>query len=252
MAAPQHYDAIIIGAGQAGTPLARALAQSGRRTALIEREHVGGTCINEGCTPTKTMVASARVAYLARRGADYGVQTGPVTVNMAKVRQRKREIVDSFRNGGQRRIEQTEGVDLLFGTASFRDAKTVDVAMNDGSTRQLSADLSFINAGARPSIPGVEGIDDVPYLNSTTIMELDAVPEHLLVIGGGYIGLEFGQMFRRFGSRVTIVQRSARLLAREDDDVADEVASILRQDGIDVLLETEARVSRATPTAQFA
>jgi len=246
MAAAKQYDALVIGAGQAGTPLARALAQSGRTTVLIEREHVGGTCINEGCTPTKTMIASGRVAYLARRAADYGVQIGPVTIDMGKVRQRKRDIVDSFRNGNQRRLEQTEGLDLLFGTASFNGAKTVDVQMNDGSTRQISADLIFINAGARPSMPRLEGIDDVPYLNSTTIMELDAVPEHLLIIGGGYVGLEFGQLFRRFGSRVTIVQRGARLLAREDDDVADAVADILRQDGIEVLLETEApRVAHA-------
>lgn len=241
----ETYDAIVIGAGQAGGPLSTALAGADRKTALIEREHVGGTCINAGCTPTKTMVASGRVAYLARRAADYGVQVGPVTVDMAKVRQRKRAIVDSFRNGSQSRIEQTKGVDLLFGTASFSGPKTLDVRMNDGSTRQLHAELIFINAGARPSLPRMEGIDSVPYLNSTTVMELDVVPEHLLVIGGGYIGLEFGQLFRRLGSHVTIVQRGARLLAREDDDVADEVASILRQDGIDVLLETEApRVER--------
>ncbi|MEO7910672.1 MAG: mercuric reductase, partial [Roseiflexaceae bacterium] len=236
----ETYDAIVIGAGQAGGPLSTALAGAGRKTALIERAHVGGTCINEGCTPTKTMVASGRVAYLARRAADYGVQTGPVTVDMVKVRQRKREIVDSFRNGSQSQIEKTENLDLLFGEASFSGPNTVDVRMNDGSTRQLQAGKIFINAGARPSQPKLEGIDGVPYLNSTTIMELDAVPDHLLVIGGGYIGLEFGQLFRRLGSRVTIVQRGARLLAREDDDVADEVASILRQDGIDVLLETEA------------
>ena len=241
-----RYDAIVIGAGQAGGPLSTALAGAGRKTALIEREHVGGTCINVGCTPTKTMVASGRMAYLARRAADYGVITGPVTVDMAKVRQRKREIVDSFRNGSQSRIEQTEGVDLLFGEASFSGPQAINVRMNDGSLRQLRADLIFINAGARPSLPKLAGIDGVPYLNSTTIMELDAVPEHLLVIGGGYIGLEFGQLFRRLGSRVTIVQRGARLLAREDDDVADAVAKILREDGIDVLLETEApRVARA-------
>jgi len=158
----ETYDAIVIGAGQAGGPLSTALARAGRTTALIEREHVGGTCINEGCTPTKTMVASGRVAYLARRASDYGVQVGAVTVDMAKVRQRKRAIVDSFRNGSQSRIEQTEGVDLLFGAASFSGPKTLDVRMNDGSTRQLSADLIFINAGARPSLPRMEGIDGVP------------------------------------------------------------------------------------------
>src|SRR4029079_9132154 len=235
----KRYDAIVIGAGQAGGPLSTALARAGRKTALIEREHVGGTRINEGCTPTKTMVASGRVAYLARRAADYGVQTGPVSIDMAKVRQRKRDIVESFRSGSQRRIESTEGVDLLMGEASFSGPQTLDVRLNDGDTRRLSAELIFINAGARPSMPRMEGIDGVPYLNSTTIMELDTVPEHLLVIGGGYIGLEFGQLFRRLGSRVTIVQRGKRLLAREDDDVADEVANILRQDGIELLLETD-------------
>jgi pyruvate/2-oxoglutarate dehydrogenase complex dihydrolipoamide dehydrogenase (E3) component len=242
----ETYDAIVIGAGQAGGPLSTALAGAGRKTALIEREHVGGTCINEGCTPTKTMVASGRVAYLARRAADYGVHVGPVTVDMAKVRQRKRDIVDSFRNGSQGRIEKTEGVDLLFGAASFSGPKTLDVRMNDGSMRQLNADLILINAGARPSMPRMEGIDNVPYLNSTTIMELDAVPEHLLVIGGGYIGLEFGQLFRRLGSQVTIVQRGPKLLAREDADVADAVAEIMRQDGIELLLDSDApRVERA-------
>jgi pyruvate/2-oxoglutarate dehydrogenase complex dihydrolipoamide dehydrogenase (E3) component len=240
------YDAIVIGAGQAGGPFATALARAGRKTALVEREHVGGTCINEGCTPTKTMVASGRVAYLARRAADYGVSVGPVTVDMTKVRQRKRDIVDSFRDGSQRRIEATEGVDLLFGTASFTGKKTLEVRMNDGTTRSLSADLIFVNAGARPSLPRMEGIEDVPYLNSTTIMELDVAPEHLLVIGGGYIGLEFGQLFRRLGSRVTVVQRGAKLLAREDADVADTVAEIMREDGIDVLLDSDApRVARA-------
>src|SRR6266487_2635887 len=152
-----HYDDIVIGAGQSGGPLSTALARAGRRTALIEREHVGGTCINEGCTPTKTMVASGRVAYLARRAADYGVLVGPVAVDMAKVRQRKRDIVDSFRNGSQRRIESTEGVDLLFGAASFNGTKTIQVRLNGGEMRQLSADLIFINAGARPEAAGARG-----------------------------------------------------------------------------------------------
>jgi pyruvate/2-oxoglutarate dehydrogenase complex dihydrolipoamide dehydrogenase (E3) component len=235
-----HYDAIVVGAGQSGGPLSTALAASGRRTALIEREHVGGTCINEGCTPTKTMVASARVAYLARRAADYGVRiAGDIGIDMQRVRQRKRDIVDQFRSGSQRRIESTPGVDLVFGQASFVGPKSLQV---NGQT--VSADLVFLNVGARPSRPSLPGLDQVNTLNSTSIMELGELPEHLLVLGGGYVGLEFGQMFRRFGSRVTIVQRGPRLLAREDPDVADAVADILRQDGISVLLSTDAlRVS---------
>jgi pyruvate/2-oxoglutarate dehydrogenase complex dihydrolipoamide dehydrogenase (E3) component len=238
MPTSEKYDAIIIGAGQAGGPFSTTLAQAGWKTALIEKEHVGGTCVNEGCTPTKTMVASGRVAYLARRAADYGVHTGPVSVDMAQVRGRKRAIVERFRSGSQRYIEQTDGLDLLFGEARFTGPKTVEVQLNNGDTRHLTADQIFINTGGRPVKPPVDGLADLPTLDSTSIMELEVVPEHLLILGGGYIGLEFGQMFRRFGSRVTVVQRGERLLAREDADVADEVANILREDGIDVLLNT--------------
>jgi pyruvate/2-oxoglutarate dehydrogenase complex dihydrolipoamide dehydrogenase (E3) component len=232
-----EYDAIIIGAGQSGGPLSTALAQDGQKTAIIERVHVGGTCINEGCTPTKTMVASARVAYLTRRAADYGVETGPVSVDMKVVRKRKRDIVESFRSGSQRRIVSAEGVDLLMGEARFVGPKVVEVRLNNGEIRTLTAQTIFINAGDRPSIPPIDGIKDVLTLDSTTIMELDSVPEHLLVFGGSYIALEFGQMFRRFGSRVTIIQRSEHLLSREDTDIADEVANILREDGVEILLE---------------
>src|SRR3989442_3319562 len=234
-----HYDAIVIGSGQAGTPLSQALAAAGSRTALVEREQVGGTCINEGCTPTKTMVASARVAYLARRGADYGVRTGPVSVDQAKVRERKRNIVERFRSGSERSLRGTKGLDLLVGEASFTGPKAVEVRLSGGGTRLLSADLIFINTGARPFTPRVPGLDGVPTLDSTTIMELGEVPEHLLILGGGYIGLEFAQMFRRFGSRVTIVHRGKQLLVREDPDVAEEVAKIVREDGVDVVLEAE-------------
>ena len=236
MTAPEKYDAIVIGSGQGANPLCGALAGAGLRTALIEREHVGGTCINEGCTPTKTMVASGRVAYLARRGAEYGVQTGAITIDMERIRQRKRDIVESFRSGSQKKIEQTANLELLFGEARFSGTKTVDVTLREGGQRTLSAEKIFINAGARPSVPRLAGINEVPFLNSTSIMELDEVPEHLLVLGGGYVGLEFGQMFRRFGSRVTIVQSGAQLLGREDADVAQEVAHILEEDGITVLL----------------
>jgi pyruvate/2-oxoglutarate dehydrogenase complex dihydrolipoamide dehydrogenase (E3) component len=239
------YDAIVIGAGQAGGPLSTALAASGRRTAIAERGYVGGTCINYGCTPTKTMVASARVAYLARRGADFGVLTGGVSVDMATVRKRKRDIVESFRASTLRQIQEEDGVALVHGEASFRDAHTVTVTAEGGAATELSAPLVFINTGARGIPPRLQGLDSVPTLDNVSIMELDTVPERLLVLGGGYIGLEFGQMFRRFGSEVVIVQRGPRLFAREDPDVADEVARIMVEDGIDVLLDTEAlRVDR--------
>jgi len=245
MTTPQQYDAIIIGSGQAGTPLSTALAEAGMRTALIERKHVGGTCVNEGCTPTKTMVASGRVAYLARRAADYGVHTGPITIDMQKIRQRKRDIVDSFRNGAQLHIEKTANLDLIFGDAAFTGPKTIAVRTNDGASRSLTANYFFLNVGTRAAVPKLDGLDDVPFLDNASIMELDVVPEHLLVLGGGYIGLEFGQLFRRLGSRVTIVQSGGQLLNREDPDIAGEVAKILQQDGIDILLNaTATRVRR--------
>jgi pyruvate/2-oxoglutarate dehydrogenase complex dihydrolipoamide dehydrogenase (E3) component len=242
--AEQHYDAIVIGAGQGGVPLATTLAKAGRRVALVEREHVGGTCINEGCTPTKTMVASAKVAYLDRRSSDYGVQNGPVNVDMVDVRRRKRDIVDSFRGGSEQRLDDAENLDLVRGEARFTGPRELEVRLDDGDTVKLSAESVFINVGARPGGVPVEGIDTVGALNSTTVMELDEVPDHLLVLGGGYVGLEFAQMFRRFGSEITIVQRGPQLLAREDADVAEAVADVLDEDGIEVLLETEAQSAR--------
>jgi pyruvate/2-oxoglutarate dehydrogenase complex dihydrolipoamide dehydrogenase (E3) component len=246
MNAADHYQAIVIGSGQAGTPLCVALAEAGLRTALIERVHVGGTCINEGCTPTKTMVASGRVAYLARRGADYGVHAADIRIDMERVRLRKRDIVEKFQHGSRARIDKTRNLELIFGDASFTSPTSIVVQMPGGSRRSLTADKFFINAGERPAVPAIEGLNDVPFLDSTSIMELDAVPEHLLVLGGGYVGLEFGQMFRRFGSRVTIVQMAAQLLVHEDADVAREIATILEQDGIDIRLN--AKASRVTHT----
>jgi pyruvate/2-oxoglutarate dehydrogenase complex dihydrolipoamide dehydrogenase (E3) component len=241
MSASDHYQAIVIGSGQGGTPLCQALAKTGLRTALVERAHVGGTCVNEGCSPTKTMVASGRVAYLARRGADYGVHTGAITIDMNRVRERKRNIVNKFRDGNQSRIEKTPNLELIFGEASFTGPRSIQVRLKDGAQRTLTADQFFINAGCRPAVPSLEGVRSVPYLDSTSIMELDAVPDHLLVIGGGYIGLEFGQLFRRLGSRVTIVHRAAQLFRGEDPDVAAEVLNILQQDGIEVLLNATAQ-----------
>jgi pyruvate/2-oxoglutarate dehydrogenase complex dihydrolipoamide dehydrogenase (E3) component len=234
------YDAIVIGSGQGGKPLSLALAKAGLKTAIIEREHIGGTCVNVGCTPTKTMVASARVAYLSRRSADYGVDSGSVTVNMSAVRRRKQQIVESFRTNGLRSIQDTKGLDLLKGEANFTGPKSIEVRLNEGTTRSLTAGKIFINTGARPATPSVTGLDRIPTLDSTSIMELDTLPKHLLIMGGGYVGLEFGQMFRRFGSEVTIVQRRDHLLSREDPDVADEVARILEEDGIKLWLNSEA------------
>lgn len=244
----QQYDAIIIGAGQGGDPLARALAGAGQRVALIERDAVGGTCVNRGCTPTKTMIASARVAYLARRAGDYGVGTGSVTVDFAKVRQRKRAIVEDFRSGTEKKIEQVNGLDLIYGEARFTGPKSVEVALKDGGgVRALAADQVFIDTGARPTVPKIEGLDSVPFFDSTSIMELDAVPDHLLILGGGYIALEFGQMFCRFGSRVTVIEQAEQLLGHEDPDVAEEMAKILREDGLEIL--TGAKATQAAKTA---
>lgn len=242
----EEYDVIVVGAGQAGVPFARACAEAGRRTALVEAVHIGGTCINEGCTPTKTMVASARVAYLARRAADYGVQAGPVSVDVAAVTARAAAIVQSWRDGGESRLRQA-GVELLFGQARFSGPRTLEVALRDGGARTLAAPTVLINTGVRPAVPDLPGLDSVPFLDSTAMLALNRLPEHLLVLGGGYIGLEFGQMLRRFGSRVTVVQRGPRLLAREDADIAEALAAILREDGLEVLLDTAARSAAPAP-----
>lgn len=239
----KQYDAIIIGAGQAGVPLSSAMANQGWKTALVERDKVGGTCINWGCTPTKTMIASARAAYLARRGANYGVMTGPIAVDLRRVRERKRERVQASGEGVERRVLDA-GVDLVHGEASFSPPTTpgmhaVAVRMENDQTARLEAPRVFIDTGARPALPEFPGLEDgLPWYDSTAIMEIDQVPGHLIVVGGGYVGLEFAQMFHRFGSRVTIVQRSRQLLSREDEDVAQAMAEILREDGIEVLLST--------------
>ncbi|KAJ9612992.1 hypothetical protein H2200_002933 [Cladophialophora chaetospira] len=235
-----HYEAVIIGSGQGGGPLAQAFAKAGRRTALIESTHVGGTCINEGCTPTKTMVASARIAHLACRAQDYGVQfkKSSLVLNMETVRKRKRDIVDSFRGGSENRIKNTENLDLIMGKAKFTGPKTVEVIMNEGSeTQSITGDLVFVNAGCSPAKLRVKNADKtVGLLNSTTIMELGEVPRHIVVIGGGVVGCEFAQMMRRFGAKVSVVQQAPRLLPKEDEDVSEEVRKIFVEAGIDVYL----------------
>jgi len=194
------------------------------------------------------MAASARVAYLARRASDYGVQTGPVKVNLAQVRERKQKVVERFRNGAEEVLEATANLDVIRGEASFTDARTVKVEGAGTEALRLSAEKIFINTGAKPVIPPIDGLNRVPSLDSTSIMELDALPKHLLIMGGGYIAIEFGQMFHRYGSQVTIIERGEQLLAREDSDVAEEVYKILREDGIDVRLKT--RASRVETNGQ--
>ena len=235
----ETFDVIIIGAGQGGVPLATAFAGAGRKTALIERRWPGGTCVNVGCTPTKTMVASGRVAHLAGRGADYGVQTGELSIDMGTVRQRKRDIVQQFRSGSQKRIDQTDGLDYIEGEARFTGKKRLEVALNHGGTRNLTAEMIVLDIGERPRPLDIDNPDNVTIHDSTSIMELDDVPGHLVVIGGGPIGLEFAQLFRRLGAKVTILHRSDQLVSREDPDIAGAVLEVLEQDGIEVDLNAE-------------
>ena len=238
-----HYDAIILGSGQGGTPLSEALADAGWRTALIERKYVGGTCVNTGCTPTKTMVASARIAYLSGRAEEFGVRAQVSGVEMERVRQRKNDIVLQSRSNNEKALLKTKNLDLIYGEARFTGATSIFVQKNDGEALSLTADKIFIDTGTRAAIPRIAGFGEIRsltnVLDNASIMELDHVPEHLLVLGGGYIGLEFGQMFRRFGSRVTILQSDAQLLTHEDADIVDEITKILREDGIEVLLDAK-------------
>jgi len=207
---------------------------------MIERAVVGGTCVNYGCTPTKTMVASAEVAYLARRAKDYGVRIGDVSVDMPAVRERKRDMVNTWREGSERRLKEAAFVELIRGEGWFTGPKQVQVKLSKGGERSLSADIIVINTGLSVSTPPLKGLENVPWLDNVSAMELDVVPDHLLVLGGGYVGLEFAQMFRRFGSRVTVIQRGKQLLPTEDADIGDEIAKILREDGLEILLESEA------------
>lgn len=242
---PESFDAIIVGAGQAGPSLARDLAQEGKRVVIVEREHVGGTCVNTGCTPSKTMIASARVAHLTRRAGGYGVRADGeapqgVRVDLRRVQERQREVVASFRDGGRARLEDAENVTLLMGEARFTAARTLAVALPDGE-RTLTADLVFLTTGERPSIPDLPGLRELRPLDYVSLLELEDTPTHLLILGGGYIAVEYGQMFRRFGADVTIVERGGQLLAREDEDVAQGLQSILEDEGVTVCLNASVR-----------
>jgi len=233
----EKYDAIVIGSGQAGTPLSKKLAESGLKTALIEKRWVGGTCVNDGCSPTKTMIASAKLAWSVANGEKLGVHVGGYTVDFHEIMDRKNEVVERMRGNSEKGIKETENLDLVYGTAVFTGPKEITVTLNDGAKQVLSADKFFINVGEKPAIPEIDGIEKIDYLTSTSIMELDEIPEHLAIIGSGYIALEFGQMFRRFGSKVTILEQSERILRHEDEDIAEEIVKIFSEEDIEIITD---------------
>ena len=235
----EKYDAIIIGSGQAGNPLAKDLASNGWKVAVIERNYVGGSCINYGCTPSKTMAASAQVADFVRRSSEYGVPSSPLKVNMKDVYQRKKQTVESFRKGSLKKLKGSENITLIRGEASFIDSATLRINSRNKKIKFAGSDKIFINTGGRPAIPAIDGLEKISFLDSTSIMELEELPKHLVILGGGYIGVEFGQMFKRFGSEVTIIQKGKQLLSREDPDIAAEIKKIFEKDGINVLLNSE-------------
>src|SRR5438132_1639915 len=229
------HDAIIIGTGQSGPSLARRLVAAGQKVAVIERKFFGGTCVNTGCTPTKTLVASAYAAYLARRAGEYGVTIrGPVGVDMKAVKARKDAVAGASRRGVERSLKTLEGCTVYEGHAQFVGTKKVAV---DGVV--LDADRIFINVGGRALIPPIPGLDQVPYLTNSSMMDVDFLPPHLIVLGGSYIGLEFAQVYRRFGSEVTVIELAPRLIAREDEDVSSAVAEFLKEEGIDVRVDSK-------------
>ncbi len=225
----KHFDAIIIGTGQAGPPLAARFAGAGKSVAIVERDKFGGTCVNTGCTPTKTLVASARAIHVARRGAEFGFVVGDVRVDIKRVKARKDAASASSSKGVEDRLRGTENCTVIQGHARFQSSNTVVV--ND---EVLQADKIFINVGARASVPEMPGIHDVPFLTNSSIMDLDLLPEHFIVIGGSYVGLEFAQIYRRLGSEVTIVEMGPRLIGREDEDVSQAVREILEAEGVNI------------------
>jgi pyruvate/2-oxoglutarate dehydrogenase complex dihydrolipoamide dehydrogenase (E3) component len=230
-----RYDAIVIGTGQAGPSLAERLTGRGFKVAVIERRHFGGTCVNTGCVPTKALVASAHAVHLARRAADFGIAIdGPITVDMRRVKARKDEIVAKGRNGVMRWMERLPNCTVYRGHARFESEKSVRVG-----DETLCAERIFINTGGRALVPDMPGLADMNYFTNSTIMDVDFVPEHLIIVGGSYIGIEFAQVYRRFGSRVTVVEMGERLIGREDDDVSDSVRQILEREGIDVRLNAK-------------
>jgi pyruvate/2-oxoglutarate dehydrogenase complex dihydrolipoamide dehydrogenase (E3) component len=231
----RNFDAIVIGSGQAGPSLTARLAGAGMSVAFIEREHFGGTCVNDGCIPTKTLVASAQAAHMARRASDYGVRIATIDVDMKAVKARKDAISGHSRSGVEKWLRGMHGCTIFWGSARFIGPKQVAV-----NGEELSAEKIFINVGGRPSVPPIPGLDRVAYLTNTSMMGVDFLPEHLIILGGSYIGLEFAQMYRRFGSAVTVIEALPRLVAREDEDISAELAKILEGEGIAVKLGAKA------------
>jgi len=230
----KHFDAIIIGAGQAGPSLAGRLTAAGKTVAIIERKFFGGTCVNTGCMPTKAMVASAYAAHLARRGADYGVSTGPISIDFARVMARKDTVRFTSRKNVESWLKGMKNCSVFEGHARFESPQEVRLGED-----LLSADQIFLNVGGRAATPDFPGVEEVPYLNNVSIMDIDTLPRHLIVVGGSYIGLEFAQMFRRFGSEVTVIEKGPRLISREDADVSDAILAILEKEGIAFRLNAE-------------
>ena len=230
----EQFDAIIVGAGQAGPPLAGRLTSVGQRVAIVERKLIGGTCVNTGCIPTKTLVASAHAAQLARRSAEYGVGTGAINVDMAKVKARKDHVMLKDREGVESWLDGMDGCTVVRGHARFEDPHTIRV-----NGELLRADRIFLNVGGRAVVPDIPGLSDVEFLTNVSVLELDTLPSHLVILGGSYIALEFAQMYRRFGARVTVVERGPRLASREDEDVSATVREILQAEGIDVVVDAD-------------
>src|SRR5215469_12612841 len=237
-----RYDAIIIGTGQAGPSLAERLANTGMHVAVIERGYFGGTCVNNGCTPTKTQIASAYAARLARRAGEYGVEVGPVKVDMARVKARKDAVVERARTSLEEWLRGLPNVSVYQGQARFVSNRSVTVGADT-----LDAERIFINVGARPHVPDLPGVHEVPYLTSDSMMDVDFVPEHLLVVGGSYVGLEFAQMYRRFGSRVTVIEMAAQLIGREDPDVSQAIRDILAAEDIEIRLNARCLALESAP-----
>ncbi|PSL34746.1 mercuric reductase [Chitinophaga ginsengisoli] len=242
----RKFDAIVIGSGQGGVPLAKKLAKAGWQTAIVEKRWIGGTCINDGCTPTKTMIASAAAAHIIANSQEWGITVSDFKVDLEKIVARKNKVVRSFREGTTKSMEKIQGLSIIYGEAVFSGDKTLAVKLADGGQDEIAADHIFINTGTLPSIPPVPGLDTVNYLTNTTIMDLTKLPSHLMVLGSGYVGLEFGQLFRRLGCQVTIIDKNKQLLQHEDEDVAVAVKKVMETSG--VMMYSNANVQKIEQT----